>query len=208
MPLKQSLLTLALSAALTHAVSNELPSVYLLNLTPVPLVGSIIATDATATTYEIACTPASASPLCGFAHGATYVSADNELTFWHTDAGTTFSGECTLTTPAPSTTSAVCTTEMDGLGSGFPNGITRVGTSAVDYMIPLTVTGGLPTGTANSEAETETEDQNENEDEEDADESADPTPTGGVARVSVSSEVTGLGFGVAVAVVGVLGLIL
>ncbi|KAL2826928.1 hypothetical protein BJY01DRAFT_255844, partial [Aspergillus pseudoustus] len=89
MALKHTLLTLALSTALAHAASSDLPSVYLLNLTPVPLAGSIISADATATTYKIACTPASLSPLCGFAHGATYVSADNdELTFWNTAQGT------------------------------------------------------------------------------------------------------------------------
>ncbi|KAL3454897.1 hypothetical protein BJX64DRAFT_273287, partial [Aspergillus heterothallicus] len=90
MAFKHALLTLAFSTALASAASSsELPSVYLLNLTPVPLAGSIITSDATATTYHIACTPASLSPLCGFAHGATYVAADNgdELTFWNTVEG-------------------------------------------------------------------------------------------------------------------------
>uniref|UniRef100_A0A093V066 Low-density lipoprotein receptor-related protein 8 n=1 Tax=Talaromyces marneffei PM1 TaxID=1077442 RepID=A0A093V066_TALMA len=130
--------TVAMALLSSVVAADSVTTIFLPFFDQQPLVASIVGSDATATTYAIACAPGTDSTECGIPTGFTMTEGPKTMALQMVDGDRSIASE------------AVCVETVGGAEANFP-GTSTTTLEPSDYAsawIAVTVTAGAATGAA------------------------------------------------------------
>uniref|UniRef100_A0A093XKZ8 GPI anchored protein n=1 Tax=Talaromyces marneffei PM1 TaxID=1077442 RepID=A0A093XKZ8_TALMA len=142
--------TVAMALLSSVVAADSVTTIFLPFFDQQPLVASIVGSDATATTYAIACAPGTDSTECGIPTGFTMTEGPKTMALQMVDGDRSIAWadlHCDINTSA---SEAVCVETVGGAEANFP-GTSTTTLEPSDYAsawIAVTVTAGAATGAA------------------------------------------------------------
>lgn len=145
--------TVAIALLSSVAAADTVTTLFFPNFDQQPLVASVMGSDATATTYSIACAPDTDPVDCGVYTGFVMVQGPKTVSFEMVAGDKSLAYADVNCDLDPVASVAACTDTIGGSEASVYAGVSSFTFSSTDYasyLIPVTITAGAVTGVVTS----------------------------------------------------------